>query len=71
MSRNTIEISKTVSTKKRDGLFAPSSLFGYFMMLPAISVLFFFFAYPLTYEVWTSFTDATLGNDAKFVGLDN
>jgi ABC-type sugar transport system permease subunit len=34
-------------------------------------VLFFFFAYPLTYEVWTSLTDATLGNDAKFVGLDN
>ena len=71
MSRNTIDSSKVVSTKKRDGLFAPSSLFGYFMMLPAISVLFFFFAYPLTYEVWTSLTDATLGNDPKFVGLDN
>jgi ABC-type sugar transport system permease subunit len=71
MSRNTIERSKMVSTKKRDGIFAPSSLFGYFMMLPAISVLFFFFAYPLTYEVWSSLTNATLGNDAKFVGLDN
>ena len=71
MSRNTIERSKMVSTKKRDGIFAPSSLFGYFMMLPAISVLFFFFAYPLTYEVWSSLTNATLGNDPKFVGLDN
>ncbi len=71
MSRDTIEISSTGTAKKRDGLFAPTSLFGYFMMLPAISVLFFFFAYPLTYEVWTSLTDATLGNDAKFVGLDN
>jgi len=58
-------------SKKRDGLFAPNNLFGYFMMLPALSVLFFFFAYPLTYEVWSSLTDATLGNDAKFIGLDN
>ena len=71
MSRNTIENSKTVSSKKRDGIFAPSSLFGYFMMLPAMSVLVFFFAYPLTFEVWTSLTDKTLGNDAKFVGIDN
>ena len=71
MSRNTIESSKIVSTKKRDGIFAPSSLFGYFMMLPAMSVLVFFFAYPLTYEVWTSLTNKTLGNDAKFVGIQN
>ena len=71
MSRNTIESSKMVSAKKRDGIFAPSSLFGYFMMLPAMSVLVFFFAYPLTFEVWTSLTDKTLGNDAKFVGIDN
>ena len=71
MSRNRTKTSKKISVKKRDGVFAPSSLFGYFMMLPALSVLFFFFAYPLTFEVWTSLTDKTLGNDAKFVGVDN
>ena len=60
-----------VRTKKRDGIFAPSNLFGYFMMLPAISVLVFFFAYPLTFQVWTSLTNKTLGNDPKFVGIDN
>ena len=57
MSRNTIESSRLVSTKKRDGIFAASSLFGYLMMLPVMSVLVFFFAYPLTFEVWTSLTD--------------
>jgi len=63
--------AKSKAAKKRDGIFAPTSLFGYFMMLPAMSVLFFFFAYPLSFEVWTSLTDKTLGNDAKFIGLDN
>lgn len=41
------------------------------MMLPAMAVLLLFFAYPLGYEIWSSFTNMTLGNEAKFVGLEN
>jgi len=40
-------------------------------MLPAMAVLLLFFAYPLGYEIWSSFTNMTLGNDAKFIGLEN
>jgi len=71
MATKSLVPAKSKAAKKRDGIFAPTSLFGYFMMLPAMSVLFFFFAYPLSFEVWTSLTDKTLGNDAKFIGLDN
>jgi len=41
------------------------------MMLPAMAVLLIFFAYPLGFEIWSSFTNMTLGNDAKFIGLEN
>ena len=71
MATKSLVPAKSKAAKKRDGIFAPTSLFGYFVMLPAMSVLFFFFAYPLSFEVWTSLTDKTLGNDAKFIGLDN
>jgi multiple sugar transport system permease protein len=71
MAAKTLAPAKNEVSKKRTGIFAPTSLFGYFMMLPAMSVLIFFFAYPLSYEVWTSLTDKTLGNDAKFIGLNN
>lgn len=36
-----------------------------------MAVLLLFFAYPLAYEIWSSFTNMTLGNDAKFIGLAN
>ena len=53
------------------GLLKPDSLFGYFMILPALVVLSFFFAYPLIYEIYISFTDKTLSNDGDFIGFKN
>ena len=53
------------------GLLKPDSLFGYFMILPALVVLSFFFAYPLIYEIYISFTDKTLSNDGEFIGFKN
>lgn len=41
------------------------------MMLPAMVVLLLFFAYPLGFEIWASLSNMTLGNDAKYVGLEN
>jgi len=52
-------------------LFKGDNLFGYLMMAPVIGVLVMFFAYPLFYEVWSSFTDRTVGNSGKFIGLQN
>lgn len=58
-------------TRRRGGIFDPTSILGYCMMLPAMAVLLMFFAYPLGFEIWSSFTNMTLGNDAKFIGLEN
>lgn len=67
-------ISAKVLKRKNNkvfGLLKPDSLFGYFMILPALVVLSFFFAYPLIYEVYISFTDKTLSNDGDFIGFKN
>lgn len=52
-------------------LFKGDNLFGYLMMAPVIGVLIMFFAYPLFYEVWSSFTDRSVGQSGKFIGLRN
>ena len=52
-------------------LFRGDNLFGYLMMAPAIGVLVMFFAYPLFYEVYSSFTNRTVGHAGEFIGLDN
>ena len=62
---------KVKKNRRRGGIFDPTSILGYFMMLPAMAVLLIFFAYPLGFEVWSSLTDMTLGNEAKFIGLEN
>jgi ABC-type sugar transport system permease subunit len=67
-------ISQKVPKQKSNkifGLLKPDSLFGYFMILPALVVLSFFFAYPLIYEIYISFTDKTLSNDGDFIGFKN
>ena len=69
-------MSKSEKVLKRQnnkifGLLKPDSLFGYFMILPALVVLSFFFAYPLIYEIYISFTDKTLSNDGEFIGFKN
>lgn len=52
-------------------IFKEDNLFGYLMMAPVIGVLIMFFAYPLFYEVYSSFTDRTVGHAGKFIGLKN
>ena len=52
-------------------IFKGDNLFGYLMMAPVIGVLIMFFAYPLFYEVYSSFTDRSVGHAGKFIGLKN
>src|SRR5690348_17102100 len=40
-------------------------------MLPAAAFLILFLAYPLGLGVWLSFTDAKIGRDGIFIGLEN
>jgi multiple sugar transport system permease protein len=44
---------------------------GFWFMLPAAAFLILFLAYPLGLGVWLSFTDARLGRDGVFVGIEN
>jgi len=44
---------------------------GFWFMLPAAAFLILFLAYPLGLGVWLSFTDARLGRDGVFIGLEN
>ncbi|MCC7348810.1 MAG: sugar ABC transporter permease [Variibacter sp.] len=44
---------------------------GAWFMLPAAAFLILFLAYPLGLGVWLSFTDARLGREGAFIGLEN
>lgn len=44
---------------------------GFWFMMPAAGFLILFLAYPLGLGVWLSFTDARIGRDGVFVGLEN
>ena len=48
-----------------------SNWLAIWFMLPAAAFLILFLAYPLGLGVWLSFTDARLGRDGVFVGLEN
>lgn len=44
---------------------------GFWFMLPAMTFLILFLAYPLGLGVWLSFTDARVGRAGVFIGLEN
>ena len=44
---------------------------GFWFMLPAAAILILFLAYPLGLGVWLSFTDAKIGREGVWVGIEN
>ncbi len=52
-------------------LMAHRDWLGFWFMLPAALILISLLVYPLGLGVWLSFTNATIGDPGKFVGLDN
>ena len=44
---------------------------GFWFMVPALGILVLFLAYPLGLGIWLSFTDARIGRDGVFIGLEN
>src|SRR5689334_6313654 len=54
-----------------DRLKANKNWLAIWFMLPAAAFLLLFLAYPLALGVWLSVTDARLGRDGVFVGLEN
>jgi multiple sugar transport system permease protein len=57
-----------IATPRR---FHNRNLVGLLFMLPAGTLLLAFLAYPLGLGVWLGFTDAKIGRDGHWVGLDN
>jgi multiple sugar transport system permease protein len=47
------------------------NLLGFLFMLPAAGLLLVFLTYPLGLGVWLGFTNATIGEPGKFIGLGN
>ena len=58
-------------TNWRSRLNAKEETFGYLMAAPAILGFFIFTFGPLLASLWLSFTDYSVTNVYKFVGLDN
>src|SRR5690242_5298527 len=54
-----------------DRLKADRNWLGAWFMLPAAAFLILFLAYPLGLGIWLSVTDARLGRDGVFVGIEN
>jgi multiple sugar transport system permease protein len=44
---------------------------GFWFMLPAVTILVLFLAYPLGLGIWLSFTDARIGRSGVFIGFEN
>ncbi|MHB2165406.1 carbohydrate ABC transporter permease [Alsobacter sp. R-9] len=44
---------------------------GFWFMVPAALILILFLGYPLAKGVWLSFTDAKIGRDGQWIGLEN
>ena len=47
------------------------NVLGILFLLPAASLLLFFLTYPLGLGTWLGFTDAKIGRDGQWVGLEN
>ncbi len=44
---------------------------GFWFMLPAAAILILFLAYPLGLGIWLSFTDAKIGREGAWIGIEN
>jgi multiple sugar transport system permease protein len=44
---------------------------SFWFMLPAAALLLLFLAYPLVLGIWLGFTDARIGREGQFIGLEN
>ncbi|HEV7285431.1 MAG TPA: sugar ABC transporter permease, partial [Kaistia sp.] len=52
-------------------MFQSRNAMGLMFMLPAAAFLICFLTYPLGLGVWLGFTDAKIGRDGVFIGLEN
>lgn len=74
MAESTASLGRTATASGRSSLSGLShnrNWLGFWYMLPAAAFLLLFLAYPLGLGIWLSLTDAKIGRDGSFVGIEN
>jgi multiple sugar transport system permease protein len=65
------DITVPVAARTRANWLESRNLLGALFMVPAATLLFVFLTYPLGLGIWLGFTDAKIGGQPNFIGLDN
>jgi multiple sugar transport system permease protein len=60
-----------VTTRRFGNILEREGSLGLILMVPAVSILLLFIAYPFLLGIWYSLTDARIGVPGHFVGLNN
>ena len=73
VSRATPEVAvgRAIPTRRFGNLLERENSLGLTLMVPAVTILLLFIAYPFVLGIWYSLTDARIGVAGQFVGLQN
>ncbi len=73
VSRATPEVAvgRAIPTRRFGNLLERENSLGLILMVPAVTILLLFIAYPFVLGIWYSLTDARIGVAGQFVGLQN
>ena len=66
-----VAVSRGVTTRRFGNILEREGSLGLILMVPAVSILLLFIAYPFLLGIWYSLTDARIGVAGHFVGLNN
>src|SRR5260370_1656793 len=65
------DIAAPVAVRTRANWLENRNVLGALFMVPTATMLFVFLTYPLGLGIWLGFTDAKIGGEPNFIGLDN
>ncbi len=65
------DIAAPVIVRNRVSWLENHNFLGALFMLPAAAMLFVFLTYPLGLGIWLGFTDAKIGGEPNFIGVEN
>jgi multiple sugar transport system permease protein len=66
-----VAVPRGVTTRRFGNILEREGSLGLILMVPAVSILLLFIAYPFVLGIWYSLTDARIGVPGHFVGLNN
>lgn len=66
-----VAVTRGVTVRRFGNILEREGSLGLILMVPAVSILLLFIAYPFVLGIWYSLTDARIGVAGHFVGLNN